>query len=249
MSDLIVSYQMGKVASSSIAASIIHCEQFHSWSSEEPIMFFSSRNTGSLKGRILQYCVWRIRYMRLALRYKYTLKNNGRVKLIVGVREPVSRNVSGYFQSLMKKEKGVSVRECIERFNAYCPHLAPLTWFDVELKQKLGIDIYQYEFDKENGYARFSQGPFDIFVYRQEDLKDNVSALRDFLGDSQFTLESVNEAGSKWSSSLYKKFINEFCPSREYLQLMYRSKYFTHFYTHEHREKFEKSWRLVEEDV
>lgn len=242
MNDLVVSYQMGKVGSSSIVASIPGCKQFHSWSSEEPIMFFSSRNTGSGLGRFKQYFKWKLAYRNLSKLVGRAKENNGRIKLIIGVREPVSRNVSGYFQSLMQREAGIDVVTAIDMFYAFCPHMLAVKWFDVELKRRLGIDVYQHPFDLVKGYSSFSEGVFNVFVYRQEDLKNLSEEIGDFLEIDGFSLVTKNEAGSKWSGDLYSDFISDFSPSKEYLNLLYDTKYFRHFYGDVYRNKLMDKW-------
>ena len=244
MSDLVVSYQMGKVASSSITASIPNCEQFHTWSAEEPIKFFSSRTTASPLGRIKQYFRWKNAFLNLNMKFNKTIKLGGRVKLIVGVREPVSRNVSGFFQTLMKRENGLSVESCIENFFSFCPHMAPLYWFDVELKNKLGIDIYDYEFDKEKGYSIISCKQFDIFVYQQERVSSLEMYLAEFLSMPNFKLVSVNEASDKWTSTLLNDFYKNIVFKNEYLDLMYNSKYFNHFYNETDKISFRQRWKI-----
>ncbi len=242
MNDLVVSYQMGKVASSSIAASVDSCEQFHSWSSEEPIMFFSSRNTGSAKGRLVQYFKWKLKFYKLKRRVQKAIGGGGRIKLVVGVREPVSRNASGYFQSLMSREINTTVEQAIEKFYAFCPHMGPLHWFDIELKEKLDIDVYEYPFDLVKGCGQFKKGVFDVFIYRQEDLRANAKALGEFLNITDFKLLNVNDGGDKWSAELYRKFLKEFNPSPAYLDLMYESKYFEHFYGEKLKGEYKAKW-------
>ncbi|CCU72971.1 putative capsular polysaccharide synthesis family protein [Thalassolituus oleivorans] len=244
MNDLVVSYQMGKVGSSSIVASIPGCKQFHSWSSEEPIMFFSSRNTGSGLGRFKQYFKWKLAYRNLSKLVGRAKENNGRIKLIIGVREPVSRNISGYFQSLMSREEGVDLSLLMDMFYAYCPHLCSVKWFDVELRQRLGIDVYSYPFDVGNGWTSFSDGIYDVFLYRQENLRGLSKELGDFLNIPDFKLVAVNEGGEKWSGDLYSDFLKSFTPSEEYLDLLYNTEYFRHFYGDAYKEEMERKWLI-----
>lgn len=245
MGNLVVSYQMGKVASSTIVASIPDCEQFHSWSSEEPIKFFSSRNTGSTIGRIKQHFKWKMAFSRLLKKIERCKKSGGRIKLIIGVREPVSRNISGYFQSLMERERNTTSKECCDNFFAYCPHMMPLQWFDVELKQKLGIDVYSYPFDCETGCTSFSNAEFDVFIYQQEMLNNVVNELGVFLGLPDLELKTVNEGEAKWSSLLYQKVVRDIEFPNGYLEMMYESKYFNHFYGYSLKDKYMKKWSGV----
>ena len=247
MRDLVISYQMGKVASSSIVASIPGCVQFHSWSGEEPVMFFSSRNTGSSLGRLRQHISWKYRFWRLQNSLAIHKKHANKPKLVIGVREPVSRAVSGYFQSLMEREKHLSISEHIDGFFAFCPHMMPLKWFDVELKRRLGIDVYQYEFDTVRGYSSFSAKGFEIFLYQTEKLDDIVPELGEFVGDDDLELVRVNEVAEKWSGDVYKKFLKEVCFPKGYLDLMYDSTYFRHFYGKDAEVYYRNKWEYCAE--
>jgi hypothetical protein len=242
MDDLIVSYQMGKVGSSALVEAIPNCLQFHSWSGEEPVKFFSSRNTASLKGKFSQYLRWRWRYFQLDRKKTKTIKSGGRIKLLIGIREPIGRNVSGFFQSLMSRESGVTLEECINNFYMFCPHLAPIYWFDAELKNKLGIDVYKYPFDKESGYCTFSEGIYDLFVYRMENLNELTVTISGFLDLPELKLKSINEAGDKWLAPLYVEFKKEIEISDEYFNLLTRNGYFEHFYGDDYLEELKSKW-------
>ncbi len=205
-------------------------------------MFFSSRNTGSSLGRIKQHVTWKYRYWRLNSRFHRERKKGNRIKLIVGVREPVSRAVSGYFQSLMERESGRDINTYVDGFFAYCPHMLPLKWFDIELKNRLGIDVYKYAFDKDRGFTVFSSGLFDVFVYQVELLESLTRELGEFVGCPNLELVTVNEASEKWSGELYRKFKDEVAMPFSYLELMYCSEYFNHFYGEKRKSDHMAKW-------
>lgn len=240
--DLIVSYQMGKVGSSSITAKIPGCIQTHSWGGEEPIKYFSSRYTGSLIGRVMQNIRWRYVCQNLQRRVLKTKKIGGKVKLIVGVREPVSRNVSGYFQTLTIREQGKSVKQIVDEFWAFCPHFSSLYWFDVEMKRSIGVDVYKHPFNKSEGYAHIVDEEVDIFIYQLEKLSTLEDKIRKFVGRDDFQLVRENDASDKWLGDVYEGFVKVFKPGEEYLSLMYASKYFEHFYSEEDRKRFVDKW-------
>lgn len=241
-STVFVSYQMGKVASSSITNALEGCLQIHSWSAEEPIKYFSSRYTGSLSGRVLQNLKWKFTFLKLQRLIFKAEKQNGTIKLIVGVREPVSRNISGYFQTLTHRERGVTVDSCIDSFYAHCPHFLPLMWFDIELKKNLGIDVYNYPFDKDKGYVRIKEGDFDIFIYQMERLANLQPELSEYLGVPSFEINRVNDAADKWLGALYRSFTEEFKPSESYMEMLYESKYVKHFYSERDVAGFIRKW-------
>lgn len=64
-----------------------------------------------------------------------------------------------------------------------------LDWFDTEYRSALGVDVYQHPFDKERGYARITEGPWDILVVRTElDDERKARAVGEFLGLASFRM-------------------------------------------------------------
>ncbi|MCH8840269.1 MAG: hypothetical protein IH831_06255, partial [Planctomycetes bacterium] len=43
-------------------------------------------------------------------------------------------------------------------------HLRPLGWFGNEFQAALGINVYDHSFDKQNGFARFREEPYDVLI-------------------------------------------------------------------------------------
>ena len=229
---------MGKVASSAITESISDCIQIHAWDGEEPIKYFSSRYTGSLKGRILQYFKWKNESKKL----KKKLAQTEKVKLLIGVREPISRNISGYFQTLTIREKNKSLEEQINMFFAYCPHLASCYWFENELKKFFPINIYEYDFDKQKGFTSFEKGKFEVFIYQFEKLKKLESEIGNFLNIEDFQLSNSNSAEDKWLNGLYLEFKENITFPKGYVDMLYDSNYCKHFYSNSDIENFRKKW-------
>lgn len=239
---LIISYQQGKVASSSITASITDCIQTHSWTPEEPIKYFSSRYTGSIPGRLVQTFRWKFTHKRLQGLLNKALRTDQPVKLLIGVREPISRNISGYFQTLTHRETHTSLEQQINRFYAHCTHLAPIYWFENELKEHFKINIYDYPFNKTAGYSVYKIGQIEVFLYKFESIRDLEPAVAEFLDLHEFKLSKSNDANDKWSSELYNKFCKEITLPTEYIHLMYNNHYAKHFYSEAEINGFINKW-------
>lgn len=238
----VIVYQMGKVGSSSIVGSLSDVLQIHTWSGEQPIKYFSSRYNGSVKGWVISYFKWRLK-SHLAKKHitKSKMKGN-RVKMIIGVREPVSRNLSAYFQTLNASRLENSVDLEIENFFTYTPHLSGVFWFDVELKREFDIDIYKQEFDKEAGYIILQHENLDIFIYQFEKLATLKKQLSAFLEKDDFELLLENVAGNKPTGARYKEVKDKIKFNSEYLNLLYGSKYMKHFYSEEDITNFKQKW-------
>jgi hypothetical protein len=164
------------------------------------------------------------------------------VKLVIGVREPVSRNISGYFQSLNRREMDRDADSHILKFFCFCPHLAPLYWIDNEIERNFGVDVYAYDFDKELGFSRFNSKGFEVFLYKLESLSSLEGELADFLDEDGFKLLRDNVAEDSDFSALYSEFKNTIKFDRAYLDCLYNSKMVDKFYLDSEVDKFYEAW-------
>ena len=238
----VVSIQMGKVGSTSILKSINHCYQGHSWDSDLPNKYFSSRDGSTTLGYCLSKLRWALKIALAKRAVRSAQNDNKKIKMVVGVREPIGRNISGYFQSLNRRELDESPKSHICKYFCYVPHMAPLYWFDNEFLRHFNIDIFSHPFDREKGFTIFSSGGFDVFVYKIESLSTLEPELGEFLGIEEFKLKVANRQEDKWSRELYKSVLNQISFSEEYCGLMYNSKYARHFYTDVEIGQFTKRW-------
>ena len=238
----LISLQMGKVGSSSILMSYPSSFQGHSWDSEPPGKYFSSRNTSSVFGHLFSLFRWKVKFLFVRRFVEHRLSKGERVKLIVGVREPVSRNISGYFQSLNRREDDFCVKSQIMKFFCFCPHFVPLFWIDNEIRRNFDVDIYAFPFDRDAGFSSFSSGFFDIFVYKLESLNSLESEIGDFICVKNFKLLSDNMTKNSPLSKLYDEFSNRIKFNRSYLDFMYQSKMVTHFYSQDEIDGFYARW-------
>ncbi|GGF26143.1 hypothetical protein GCM10010954_26410 [Halobacillus andaensis] len=177
------------------------------------------------------------------------------MKIISIVREPVSRNLSMYFQAfhvpLMdinsstdnRQESNTNLQAFRNDFFNKFNHHYGVNWFDDEFKKTWGIDIYEYPFHKEEGYTVIEKGNVEVLLLKMEKLNDSEEVIRDFLEMEEFTLKNENMGDKKWYQSVYREFKQNIEPSEEYLDDLYRSKYMDHFYTKEETEAFMAKYR------
>lgn len=223
-------YQMGKVGSSALIASIPNSIQLHSWSSDLPIKYFSSKYYGSNMGQQAQRIRWYFTYQAARQSLRKTIAAGETPKFIIGVREPVSRNISGFFQALGEKSDLRNVADIETEFYTYCPHAVPISWFNIELKRHFEIDVYNYEFNKDHGYSVISANGMSIFLYRFEDLNKMALPISEFIEQPDFCLKRKNDGSDKKTGTLYRHLKQEFEPAPEYVSWLHSSKYFKHFY-------------------
>ncbi len=243
----IVVYQMGKVGSSSITESIL------ATSLPNPVYQVHYLTDQGLK-----------RYKNLptppdhvksSVQLKTWMGENREKKAlsyITLVRDPVSRNVSAFFQNLdtwVSRDELLSLNssEQIERlrtvFLEEYPHEIPLTWWKEELEAFTGFDVYQVNFPHQQGFQIYSKAEQQLMIIRTEDI-DRVgsAALNMFLGQEDLHLKKKNTASQKWYQKIYQTFCREVVLPDQYLDRFYSSPYANHFYTQPELEKFRSHW-------
>lgn len=117
------------------------------------------------------------------IRYSAILRNHlpdMRPIIITLVRDPIAREVSGFFQlgdrifDVLEDQEPIEtiidkVSLRIEKLQDE-EHSQVHTWFDNEIKTVFGIDVYSQPFDFEKGYAVFSNERTKVLLFRLEDL-------------------------------------------------------------------------------
>ncbi|OGT73682.1 MAG: hypothetical protein A2W76_03370 [Gammaproteobacteria bacterium RIFCSPLOWO2_12_47_11] len=241
-------YHMGKVASSSVYASLKRIRGLHVFQ----VCYLHPQNIAerskhlqiNMEGENISYLFDCSKSV-----YSELIESNLRIKVITLVRDPIARNVSGYFHSLSFYNNGEKVfkrlkqSDLINNFIYKFPHEIALNWFDIEFKPITGIDVYAYPFPQEQGYQVISSGRFDILVMRH-DLDDGVKkhCLSEFLEINDIDIIRKNTAEEKSYSLIYRQFIQLLQFDRAFLNKMLDSKYASHFYLIQEREKYKAFW-------
>jgi hypothetical protein len=244
-------YQMGKVASKSIVATIGRYPQYRAFHVHSlDLQGLKQKIANSRReGRIRQYVAtseWRTTY-------DLVVKPERNIKIITLVREPIGRNISAFFQGLDKWARvenahlNVPIETLAETFHRDYPHTRPLTWFDDELKAVTGIDVYAHPFPKADGHQRLRQGRFDVLIMRH-DLPDPVKAkcMSEFLDIPGIEIVRDNESENKAYADCYRAFQAAVRLPPEYIEEMLGSKYARHFYPEDEIERLRGKWMKLE---
>ncbi len=249
-SNEILIFQPGKVGSSSILKMLqnsnIPCIQFHRLSC--PAHF---------GGTTLQP-VWESAVERLKL---------GTNRIISIVRDPLSRGYSFFWQrfsveSLRYRYQSISsLQEMYELLMDRSLHgpkglerngikFLPLwrdefEWFDEEMKEYLGMDVYQYPFNREKGYTVIRQDNTELFLLKMEKMGAALPALETFLGGNiHLNPEKENAASGKNYSMAYRVFRQKVRLKREYVDHYFvDNAKVDHFYTKEEQAEFLRRWK------
>jgi hypothetical protein len=223
-------YQMGKVGSSSLKASLTP-----SWPG-------LTIHVHSIKKELER------RRREVTLVYERVIRNGGPLFVISPVREPIGRNVSLFFQNFERhtgikyNESAFSIEELIRIFLQKSNHDGPAAWHDSCFKPILGIDVYDYEFPS-SGIQVITHRNTRLLLMRCE-LPDSVKepAVREFLNLPTLSLLNKNVADEKDYAETYKKFKEAFIAPDWYIHKMYESRFFNHFYGESQKNSLIKRW-------
>ncbi len=182
---------------------------------------------------------------------EFVVKKRKPLLVISLVREPIGRNISAFFENFDRElgkvadRPNLSVDHMIEVFLSKYPHDLPLTWFEDRMKPDCGIDVYQHPFPS-NGVQVIEQGRVRLLLMRME-VDDSIkeSAIKDFLGLKEFQITRVNDSAQKAYSETYRLFRERFIPPDAYIEKMYESRYFKHFYAGQ-KEQFVAKWKRLQ---
>ena len=184
------------------------------------------------------------------LRKKLDKSENINWKIITLVRDPIAREISIFFQHLDRNfPDGISNSKIVEflqkkiiSFEESTDHAC--MWFDKELKENFGINIYDFNFDKKKGYSIVKKQGIEVLVIRLEDLDGCInSAFAEFFNFRKpIKLESKNIGKNKKYSQQYTEVLNDISIPKAVCEKIYSSKYSRHFYDNDMLDKFIKRW-------
>jgi transposase len=172
-----------------------------------------------------------------------------RACFLTPVRDPVSRNLSAFFQAYERHtgerytDSELDVATLREIFLRDYPHDRALTWFDDEFRQTLDVDVYSQPFPAETGYIEFDTHCGRVLVFRLE-LDDTTKErlIAQFLDVPAFRLKQANRASKKAYAAQYRRFKETMTLPDSYLDEMLNSRYARHFYTPAERDAIRRRW-------
>lgn len=251
LSETCIVLTIGKVGSTSVYESLRkqrHNVVFHLHCfTEQSIIMSNERHLNSERKSLPLHLI-------IADELYKKLGNKGiRLKIITLIREPISRYISAFFQNTeMYKsivEKGGSkideevVKNILLREIQQGGLLKEKKWFDTQIKEGLGIDVFEQKFDVEKAYKTYSTDTTDLLLIRMEDLnKKFKKATAEFFDNEGYELIKSNIAESKFYYKAYKNVKQSLVIPDKNLEEVFISKFFEKFY-HDKREKVIKEWK------
>lgn len=247
-------YQMGKVGSSTVVASLRNCAPSHR------VYHVHYLTAVGLADREAFYrdryeVLHRIPHHLIEGRYVQRLISRAphrRWSVVTLVRDPVACNVSKFFQTLSAYHPDLQIEDwkedgwieaLVDRFLTEHQHGRILDWLDNELNPTLGLDVYATPFDFDRAHATYTSPVADLLLLRLEDL-DRVGgpALANFLGLPEVTLWAANTSAAKPYAPAYKAFRRQLAHDQGYFDAMYGSKLASHFYSDTELRELRRSW-------
>lgn len=243
--DTILVWQPGKVGSTSIVKSLerekipyahLHCLSFVNWLDSEIYNSYGIQHYWEKKP---------IEKLRI-------MQDLEKIKIISLVRDPIARSVADYFEGLggMYSRFGDTGKDLCQDMDDYIEKEARVgesgyifEWFNYEIKEFFGIDVYQYDFDREKGYQLIIKDNIELLLIKTEKLTDYQEILGRFVGVEKFELVNDNVGNQK----IYKYAYNEAKQSIKIpdhiINFYYRgNKCMDHFYTEDEKKFFIKKW-------
>ena len=261
----IITYQMGKVGSSTVQASLVAVDP------DRPIYhvhFLNPARVREIEHQRRKYFgtdkVGLLRRPWLSeFLFEQIQKTNRHWKIVTLIREPIARNISTFFENLDVTKNPESTKYAvksdyygfeitvdpenmeplIELFFDRLVHERPLNYFDDEIRYVFGIDIFESTFPVDKGYMHYQSNNADMLLIRLGDLNRCAkTAFKEFLDVDDFTLIQTNVANEKVYAPLYKEFKRKVHFPEDYINKMYESRYVRHFYSDEEIRELRKTW-------
>ncbi|RMH29524.1 MAG: hypothetical protein D6693_01840 [Planctomycetota bacterium] len=184
--------------------------------------------------------------------WRHVLTPGRPVDVVTLVRDPVARNISWYFDLLDKfwrvrdAHRVVPAPRLHAEFFDRFDHDAPVRWFDDQIREVYGIDVYDHPFDPGVGWAIIDQPPVRLLVLRTEATDDaKARAIEAFFDRpaGSVSIPARNVSAAKPHAAAYDAFRRTVALPEAYLERMYGSRMARHFFAPEELDRLRARWR------
>ena len=186
-------------------------------------------------------------YSELHHIWKNMQNERQKIKIITLVRDPVMRSISAIFQCIFPNcvsdmELGKNLYDnvllYIKKDAEYGKYGYMFEWFNDELRNLTGIDIYKYDFNKDDGYGIIKDQKYEILCLTMEKLDQNEEVIKNFIGGERgknFRLLRENIGTEKNYRYLYENVKKIIKIPKDILDFYYKeNQAMKYFYTDEY---------------
>ena len=150
------------------------------------------------------------------------------------VREPIEQSLSAYFENFAHFRKQITgdaddPKTVFSHFLTTNPHAGAVNWFDRELRDQLGIDVYQERFDHDARYAWLSDQ--STLIMRADCPDERKSAVLSEIFDTDITVTRSNEGHEKPTGPLYANVKALAAYDDALLDKMFGNRFMRHFWS------------------
>lgn len=167
-------------------------------------------------------------------------------KVISLVREPLARRISEMWQNIPSVNRYSAEVDFAEIEQFYFQEgfeCHEFKWFHRELESVLGINVYDYPFDKEKGYTVIRKNNIELLLMQVEKLNTLEAVVGNFIGIQDFRLQNKNISKEKRYRFAYQAYLETFTmPDKRLKQIYYENPYMNFFYTEEEINGFYRKW-------
>lgn len=170
-----------------------------------------------------------------------------KIKYITLVREPISRDISGFFQNYrltntkFDKNNLESIREIISSTG----HELSTTWFDSDFYNYTGFDIFKEDFDIKKGYDIYSiDDNTEVLIILTHRLSEVFeTAIFEYLNLKIDRLINFNVSSTKKDGSIINNLKQIYYEKDAFIDEIYSSKFVKHFFNADEIDAYKTKWK------
>ncbi|HEY0153580.1 MAG TPA: putative capsular polysaccharide synthesis family protein [Longimicrobium sp.] len=175
-----------------------------------------------------------------------------RLHVISSTREPVGRRLSGAFFRSRKGPEPISVESALARLMEEPAQGGPMAgtrwweldaWFDRNVKETLGIDVFAEPFDRERGWQIYEGEDARLLLVRQESFARLPEAASAFYGlPAPAAIPHANAGEHHAYRGSYREAREKMRVPAALLDTVYSARYARHFYSDTELQAFRRRW-------
>lgn len=168
-------------------------------------------------------------------------------KIISLVRDPVERQIAVMWQNIHQIHRysaDADFRDIEKNFFPEDFVGGEFGWFDRQMKKVFNIDVFEYPFDQNKGYSIIKKGNIEVLLMKMERLNALEDVIGTFLNIEKFKLDNENIGLEKAYRFAYRDYKKDFGLPKEVLENVYiKNEKTKHFYSEQERIAFYDKWK------